>query len=976
MSSKRKISHVHSVYKKKATRKKCPGCEQMFSSQYYKSHVAKYFLHNQWTCSMNNSPVLGNRNRSEHLQNDLYNAQTDVSSSEDNEELLKHNLKSLLKNKLRANVHSSDLLSDMSESDDEIWNDVSELDIESDIVKDKSLQGKSSQNSKVTSLVFWLCLFLCTWQALNLVTDTALNSILSFLSAFFNVLRTESGLIAGVAATFPSSVYILWRTLGLQKDNFQRFVVCKKCYALYKFEECIKVIEGEQISALCSKVNFPNHPQHVRRRACREPLLKTVILSSGKKKLYPFKTYCYKPIQETLYRLVHQKHFEDDCEKWRQRKQQPGFLTDVYDGKVWKEFQSDSKNKFLCTKRNYGLMLNLDWFQPFDHVRYSVGVLYAVVMNLPRKERFKLKNVILISIIPDLNGEPSMNSFLEPLVNEMKIAWDNGFWMTSFNSKKKANIFKFAFLCVGCDIPATRKLCGFLGHNAKFGCSKCFKEFTGGVGHTDYSGFDVENWPRRSLEHHRRVIEQLGTARTQTQLQELESEFGIRKSKICELIYFDPIRMSVVDPMHNLFQGTAKKMIKIWMDLNVLKVDHLKDIQAKVDAVDVACNVGAIPRKIASSFGGFTAEQWMNWTNVFSIYALKGILPSKHLEIWRHFVLASRAITSKYITEVDIKEFELHIFKFCKEFEAEYGKQYVTPNMHMHMHLASCVRDYGPVYSFWLFSFERYNGHLGSLPNNNRSIEIQLMRRFNRDSFVSSMSFPDLYQDEFSSVLEKATCTQEKDIFTDFDILKIVYMSGKCAPVVNQEWNFTKPYTFSKQSNKCLNKDDYTILKAMYTTIYPDLLDSINNMPMSYRKCSTISLGKEVFGSWKSRHRRSSVVMAYWHIPCEGTIATEECYGQLVPGVIQEFIFHNLLVGGESKLHIFAKIYWLQKLPDLYRYHCGKPVEVWSKDLYDVWGSSAFLPVQRIFCKCVRAEGKLLQKEVHFIFPLSCKLGI
>lgn len=47
-------------------------------------------------------------------------------------------------------------------------------------------------------------------------------------------------------------------------------------------------------------------------------------------------------------------------------------------------------------------MLNLDWFQPFKHVKYSVGVLYAVILNLPRDERFKLKNVLLIGVIPDL----------------------------------------------------------------------------------------------------------------------------------------------------------------------------------------------------------------------------------------------------------------------------------------------------------------------------------------------------------------------------------------------------------------------------------------------------------------------------------------------------------------------------------------------------------------------------------------------
>ena len=53
--------------------------------------------------------------------------------------------------------------------------------------------------------------------------------------------------------------------------------------------------------------------------------------------------------------------------------------------------------------------------------------------------------------------------------------------------------------------------------------------------------------------------------------------------------------------------------------------------------------------------------------------------------------------------------------------------------MHLHAHLAMCVREYGPHHGFWLFSFERYNGVLGSQPHNNRSIEIQLMNRFLRD---------------------------------------------------------------------------------------------------------------------------------------------------------------------------------------------------------------------------------------------------
>ncbi len=58
----------------------------------------------------------------------------------------------------------------------------------------------------------------------------------------------------------------------------------------------------------------------------------------------------------------------------------------------------------------------------------------------------------------------------------------------------------------------------------------------------------------------------------------------------------------------------------------------------------------------------------------------------------------------------------------------------ITPNMHMHAHLATCVKDYGPLHRFWLFSFERFNGLLGNQPHNNRSVEIQLMNRFLKDN--------------------------------------------------------------------------------------------------------------------------------------------------------------------------------------------------------------------------------------------------
>lgn len=132
-------------------------------------------------------------------------------------------------------------------------------------------------------------------------------------------------------------------------------------------------------------------------------------------------------------------------------------------------------------------------------------------------------------------------------------------------------------------------------------------------------------------------------------------------------------------------------MMKMWLDLKVLHSDQLVLIQEKVDSVDAASNIGAIPRKIASSFGGFTAEQWKNWTIFFSIFALADILPKTDLDVWRNFVLACRALTSKFISSVEIARFDSYIIAFCKGVERVYGCSSITPNIHMHCHLSVCT---------------------------------------------------------------------------------------------------------------------------------------------------------------------------------------------------------------------------------------------------------------------------------------------
>src|SRR5436853_7208633 len=47
--------------------------------------------------------------------------------------------------------------------------------------------------------------------------------------------------------------------------------------------------------------------------------------------------------------------------------------------------------------------------------------------------------------------------------------------------------------------------------------------------------------------------------------------------------------------------------------------------------------------------------------------------------------------------------------------EKQYGQKKITPNMHLCLHIYECALDYGPLYSFWCYSFEQINGLLGNI---------------------------------------------------------------------------------------------------------------------------------------------------------------------------------------------------------------------------------------------------------------------
>ena len=100
-------------------------------------------------------------------------------------------------------------------------------------------------------------------------------------------------------------------------------------------------------------------------------------------KFVPHKVYVYYSIIDSLQRLASNLDFCKKCEEWRKWKGEVpnGCLTDVFDGRLWREWMKYDGVSFLEVPGNLLLMLNIDWFQPFDHTPYSVGVIYLVIQN-------------------------------------------------------------------------------------------------------------------------------------------------------------------------------------------------------------------------------------------------------------------------------------------------------------------------------------------------------------------------------------------------------------------------------------------------------------------------------------------------------------------------------------------------------------------------------------------------------------------
>ena len=352
----------------------------------------------------------------------------------------------------------------------------------------------------------------------------------------------------------------------------------------------------------------------------------------------------------------------------------------------------------------------------------------------------------------------------------------------------------------------------------------------------------------------------------------------------------------------------------------------------------------------------------MNWSLIYSTYALHGLIPE---EPWRTFVVASRLLTVLTLAYTDLVKADMLLLKFCRQFELLYGKDNVRINMHLHCHPKECNEGYGPVYSFWCFAFGRYNGVLGNTITNNRSVEIQLVRKFLSEQFVSNVALPEHFSEQFTSFFSKDRDSSSVECMPvgSSALLSIATSANLGSIQWSEITSITLPSAYKLMH---LDVDDHQLLSETYQAMYPEKNIQANMVSEVSRRYVSVYLAGEKIGlKLECRSLRPARVMASW-TRNDGKIDPSEA---IRPGFIKFFFVNCIKIGEEYKKHVFACIEWCSE--DTQRALYRRPVEIWRQRTFNRAGPATFMPVQRCYCKFASSYVKMNGVEKLIVSPIQ-----
>jgi hypothetical protein len=554
--------------------------------------------------------------------------------------------------------------------------------------------------------------------------------------------------------------------------EFQQIVTCSKpgCNRCSLYST-LPQVDGQ--APTCTAVEYPLHPHNARRSPCGNPLTSPPVRIRQHLVWKPNWLLMYKSPIEYLNEFMLRPGYASLNEHWRDRVQQFDPFTgeaigcDFYDFSIWKSFHAPGGHMNWARHGNQLIMLNADWYQPYEHTTASLGLVWAVNLCTPREHRYKKSNVMLIAVFPGTSEKSlRVDRLLEPLVRDLLASWHSNPALTD-------PVQRVAVAYVAADSPAVRKVGGFGTISGTAGCLVCHKKYARYVNHNGneqqaYHHIDAcrqyqsipdeddglcEHCPATKPHHDVSRPDRLRThdevvaaalawrdAPTPAAQNRLVHEEGITWSSLHVLPYFNFVTMLGIDALHHLWHGIIQTLIAYWIEVDILSEADMEKLQAIIQAARTPYDIGAMNTKMLDKFARMTAADQMQFVLVYSDTLFRHFLNGAHLKVWTALSRAASLLSQTSFTPSELDEAERAAYEFNRILSATYHGRAFIPKCHELTHSALKIRQGGPHHGTHTFMFEGMNGQAQKINHNVHQIQLSIMRRWSRRNSVVAVA--------------------------------------------------------------------------------------------------------------------------------------------------------------------------------------------------------------------------------------------
>ncbi|GBE78372.1 hypothetical protein SCP_0112570 [Sparassis crispa] len=465
---------------------------------------------------------------------------------------------------------------------------------------------------------FWrVLLLLCSWLHLHYhvpyCTCALILQVMQLIFVAVGLLSTQ--------ADAPTTLLTAIKRLHLG-DNFEIKAMCPSCRRIFP--------SSPSLTLRCSSCNIPLFKRVAVRARLVLPLEAFQADDAAD-------TQAQVPLLQTPFSLLSEQlpayvnRLEGSLDPWRVHPQTPpGQLWSMQDGKLWQTLLGPDGQMFFYNGQDrtnpdelrIGITLHFDGFgyqrSQFSG-KHSTGVLSNCFANLEVQDKYQSRNLVLCGITPgpkELSAD-ELQHFMKAYVDDLLKLYDDR-TVIKMKLQPEGRRVHVLLLAVCCDHPALCRIVGFGDHNTKEGfCSRCK------IKHADLeteAGMTIGAFPARDGEEHRQHAQEYLQEMDPQRRAEFFMQHATRYYELSHLPYFDAVRMTVVDPMHNILLGVVKtQWLDAWINTKALRertavnkvCRELDQVHEYLKIFEMPQWVARLPNNVGYAAGGsLTADEW------------------------------------------------------------------------------------------------------------------------------------------------------------------------------------------------------------------------------------------------------------------------------------------------------------------------------------------------------------------------------